>query len=209
MVVFEHGSAARSSYRRFKIKTVEGANDFESMKEVLTRRFRHGLEEREQLKESGGDFDTGKFSRFPDLVLIDGGKIQLQFGLEAMRALGVGGIPAIGLAKRNEEIILEDRDDPIVLPKNSAALHLLERVRDEAHRFAITYHRSLRSARTLKSRLEEVPGIGEKRVKALLRAYPVPAELEAASLEQLLEVDGMNKPSAEAVWRFLHNKPQE
>ena len=98
-------------------------------------------------------------------MLIDGGKIQLQFGRDAMRDLGVDAIPAIGLAKRNEEIILEDHDDPVVLPRNSAALHLLERVRDEAHRFAITYHRSLRSARTLKSRLEEIPGIGEKRVK--------------------------------------------
>jgi excinuclease ABC subunit C len=204
MVVFERGEPARSQYRRFKIKTVEGANDFESMKEVLGRRFRHGLEERKQMQAEGLGFDTGKFSRFPDLVLIDGGKIQLQFGLEAMRAEGVDDIPAIGLAKRNEEIILEDRDDPVVLPRNSAALHLLERVRDEAHRFAITYHRSLRSARMLRSRLEEVPGIGEKRVKALLRAYPVPAELEAATLEDLLAVDGMNRPAAEAVWRYLH-----
>jgi len=204
MVVFEHGVPARSQYRRFKIKTVEGANDFESMKEVLTRRFRHGLEERAQLKESGGDNDAGKFARFPDLVLIDGGKIQLQFGRDAMRELGVDSISAIGLAKRNEEIILEDRDDPLVLPRNSAALHLLERVRDEAHRFAIAYHRSLRSARMLKSRLEEIPGIGEKRVKALLRIYPIPAELEAATVEELLAVDGMNRKAAEAVWEFLH-----
>lgn len=209
MVVFEHGSPARSSYRRFKIKTVEGANDFESMKEVLTRRFRHGLEEREQLRGSGEDIAAGKFARFPDLVLIDGGRIQLQFGRDAMRALGVDGIPAIGLAKRNEEIIIEDRDDPLVLPRNSAALHLLERVRDEAHRFAITYHRSLRSARTLMSRLEEIPGIGEKRVRALLRVYPIPAEMEAATVEELSAVAGMNKPAAEAVWGFLHNKSEK
>ncbi len=204
MVVFEHGKAARNQYRRFRIKTVEGANDFESMREVLTRRFRHGLEERAQLAVTGGDYNTGKFSRFPDLVLIDGGPVQLEFGRNAMRDCGVEHIPAVGLAKRNEEIILEDRPDPLVLPRNSAALHLLERVRDEAHRFAITYHRSLRSARTLKSRLEDIPGIGEMRVKALLRAYPIPAQLEAASLEELLAVDGMNKPSAEAVWSFLH-----
>jgi excinuclease ABC subunit C len=208
MVVFEHGSPARSQYRRFKIKTVEGANDFESMREVLERRFRHGLMEREQLKDSGEDESTGKFARFPDLVLVDGGRIQLEFGLDAMRSLGVD-IPAIGLAKRNEEIILEDREDPVVLPRNSAALHLLERVRDEAHRFAITYHRSLRSARTLKSRLEEVPGIGEKRVKALLRAYPVPAQMEALSVEELAAVEGMNRKAAEAVWGFLHKENEE
>lgn len=209
MVVFEHGKAARSQYRRFKIKTVDGANDFESMREVLTRRFRHGLEERAQLVESGGDYNTGKFARFPDLVLIDGGPVQLEFGRNAMRDCGVESIPAVGLAKRNEEIILEDRPEPLVLPRNSAALHLLERVRDEAHRFAITYHRSLRSARTLKSRLEDVPGIGEKRVKALLRAYPIPAQLEVASLEELAAVDGMNRPSAEAVWNFLHQPAGE
>lgn len=208
MVVFEHGSPARSQYRRFRIKTVEGANDFESMREVLTRRFRHGLEEREQLRDSGQDVNASKFARFPDLVLVDGGRMQLQFGLEAMRSLGVG-IPAIGLAKRNEEIILEDREEPLVLPRNSAALHLLERVRDEAHRFAITYHRSLRSARTLKSRLEEVPGIGERRVKALLRAYPVPAQMEALSVEELAAVEGMNRKAAEAVWGFLHMKQDE
>ena len=203
MVVFEGGKSARSQYRRFRIKTVEGANDFESMKEVLGRRFRHGLEERAQLTEET-DLSTTKFARFPDLVLIDGGRIQLQFGLEAMRALGVGHIPAVGLAKRNEEIILEDREDPLVLARNSAALHLLERVRDEAHRFAITYHRSLRSARTLKSRLEEIPGIGEKRRNALLRAYPVPLLMEAATVEDLAAVPGMNKPSAQKVWNFLH-----
>ncbi len=203
MVVFEHGKPARSQYRRFRIKTVEGANDFESMKEVLTRRFRHGLEERQQLSE-GMDLSLTKFARFPDLVLIDGGRIQLQFGLEAMRSLGVGHIPAVGLAKRNEEIIVEDRPDPIVLARNSAALHLLERVRDEAHRFAITYHRSLRSARTLKSRLEEVPGIGAKRRNELLKAYPVPLLMEAATVEELAAVPGMSKPAAQAVWNFLH-----
>ena len=204
MVVFEHGKPARSQYRRFRIKTVEGANDFESMREVLTRRFRHGLEERSQLAESGQEYSTGKFARFPDLVLIDGGAVQLQFGRDAMRDCGVEHIPAVGLAKRNEEIILENREDPLVLPRNSAALHLLERVRDEAHRFAITYHRSLRSARTLKSRLEEIPGIGEKRVKFLLRAYPIPAQMEAATVDELAQVEGMNRPAAEAVWGFLH-----
>ena len=206
MVVFEQGKPARSQYRRFRIKTVEGANDFESMKEVLTRRFRHGLEERAALAD-GADINLTKFARFPDLVVVDGGKIQLQFGLQAMRGLGVCDIPAIGLAKRNEEIILEDREDPIVLAKNSAALHLLERVRDEAHRFAVTYHRSLRSARTLKSRLEQAPGIGDKRRKELLKAYPIPATLEAATVEELAAVNGMNKPAAAALWRFLHDKP--
>ena len=204
MVVFEGGKSARNQYRRFRIKTVEGANDFESMREVLTRRFRHGLEEQEELKASGGDVNGSKFAKFPDLVLIDGGRIQLEFGRDAMVSLGVGHIPAIGLAKRNEEIILENQEEPLVLPRNSAALHLLERVRDEAHRFAITYHRSLRSARTLRSRLEAVPGIGPKRVRELLKAYPVPAMLEELSVEELLQVPGMNRPAAEAVWNFLH-----
>ncbi|MDD3244333.1 MAG: excinuclease ABC subunit UvrC [Eubacteriales bacterium] len=208
MVVFEGGKPARSAYRRFKIKTVEGANDFESMKEVLGRRFRHGLEERAELDKTGGDYAKGSFSKFPDLVLIDGGPIQLEFARESMEALGVGAIPAVGLAKRFEHIIRVGHEEPLALPHSSPTLQLLQRVRDEAHRFAITYHRSLRAARTLRSQLEDIPGVGEKRRKALLRAYPVPALMKQATVEELAELDGMNAAVAQKVYDALH-APQE
>jgi excinuclease ABC subunit C len=204
MVVFEQGKPARSQYRRFRIKTVEGANDFESRKEVVGRRFRHGLED--QAESDGKELDG--FARFPQLVMIDGGPVQLAFAREAMKELGVD-IPAIGLAKRNEEIILPDRPDSLILEKNTAELHLLQRIRDEAHRFAITYHRSLRTTRALRSQLEEVPGIGPKRRKALLKAFPLPAQLQEATVEELAAVESMNHNSAQAVWDALHPREKE
>ena len=162
MVVFEQGMPNKKQYRHFRIKTVEGANDFASMEEVLRRRFTHGLEERKERGEKGQPIDEGRFSRFPDLIMIDGGPQQLLFARRAMLDCGVN-LPMVGLAKRNEEIFLPDREDPIVLDKRSHGLHLLQRVRDEAHRFGITHHRALRGKAGLQSELTSIAGIGEKR----------------------------------------------
>ena len=191
---------AKSQYRRFRIKTVEGPNDFESMREVVGRRFRRALQPQEQDSGDG-------FGHLPDLIIIDGGAIQLEFAQRAMHELGFH-VPMMGLAKRNEEIVLPNSAQNIVLPKNSAELHLLQRIRDEAHRFAITYHRSLRQNHALRSRLDEIPGIGKKRRSALLREYPLPAQLEQATAEQLGAVPGMNKRSAQALWDALHSDQQ-
>lgn len=192
MVVFQMGIPDKNSYRRFKIKTVEGANDFASMAEVLRRRFQRALEQHP------------KFSVLPDLVLIDGGKGQLGAAREIMKELGFGHIPTIGLAKQFELVYMEDREEPIVLPPRSRPLFLLQRIRDEAHRFAITYHRNLRSSAALRSQLEQVPGIGILRTKALLKAFSSFEHMSVATLEELADVPGMNARAAEEVFRFLH-----
>lgn len=192
MVVFQMGIPDKNSYRRFKIKTVEGANDFASMAEVLRRRFQRALEQHP------------KFSVLPDLVLIDGGKGQLGAAREIMKELGFGHIPTIGLAKQFELVYMEDREEPIVLPPRSRPLFLLQRIRDEAHRFAITYHRNLRSSAALRSQLEQVSGIGILRTKALLKAFSSFEQMSVATLEELADVPGMNARAAEEVFRFLH-----
>ena len=192
MVVFQMGIPDKNSYRRFKIKTVEGANDFASMAEVLRRRFQRAFEQHP------------KFSALPDLVLIDGGKGQLGAAREIMKELGFGHIPTIGLAKQFELVYMEDREEPIVLPPRSRPLFLLQRIRDEAHRFAITYHRNLRSSAALRSELEQVSGIGILRTKALLKAFSSFEQMSVATLEELADVPGMNARAAEEVFRFLH-----
>lgn len=206
MVVFEDGKPARKQYRRFKIKTVEGPNDFASMAEVLTRRFERGKQERETLIQQGKDPNKGKFSKFPDIVLIDGGKGQLHFARETMRQQNVDAIPTFGLAKEFEEIYMEHLDQPIILDRNSAALHLIQRIRDEAHRFAITYHRSLRGKQTLKSLLEEIPGIGPKRRQALYKRFGSIMAIQEASLQELCDVEGMNHRVAENIIEFFKTK---
>lgn len=201
MVVFENGRPKSSDYRRFRIKTVEGPNDFASMNEVIRRRFLRGLKEREDAAAFQAEDETavGKFSRFPDLVLIDGGKGQLNAALAAMKELGVGDIPAAGLAKEFEQLFIEGRNEPIELPRGSAALFLLQRVRDEAHRFAITFHREMRGKRTVASFLDEVPGVGPKRKKALLKHFGSVRKIKEASLDELLSVPGMTRQAAEAI----------
>jgi excinuclease ABC subunit C len=203
MVVFENGRPARKEYRRFKIKTVEGPNDFASMSEVVERRFKRGLEERNNLKEEGRDFSVGKFSRFPDLIIIDGGKGQLGAALKSMEKWRVDSIPTFGLAKEFEELYPRGEKDPIILPRSSNALHLIQRIRDEAHRFAITFHRSLRDKNNLHSVLQDVPGIGPKRMKELMKAFGSVEKMKKASLEELSEVKGMNRKSAEALIQFF------
>ncbi len=197
MVVFEDGKPKKDQYRRFRIKTVQGANDFASMYEVLTRRFAHAKTDHEK-----GN-DDGKFARLPDLVIIDGGKGQLQFARRAMAEQGFSAIATYGLAKKEELLFREDEPDPIVLPRNSQSLFLIQRIRDEAHRFAITYHRSLRGKRNLASILDDIPGVGEKRKKNLLQHFGSFSKIQEASVEQLAEVEGISHTVAEEIYHYL------
>lgn len=192
MVVFEEGQPKKEDYRKFKIKTVEGPNDFESMREVIFRRFKRAI------------LGDEKFNNLPDLLLIDGGKGQLRYAREALRELGLESIFTIGLAKEFEHIFVEGKEEPIVLPEDSEALYLVQRVRDEAHRFAITFHRSLRSKRNLKSALDDIPGIGKARRLALLKTFGSLEGIRQASVEELAGAPGMNKKAAQAVYDHFH-----
>lgn len=203
MVVMLDGVSANKEYRSFRIKTVEGANDFASMREVLTRRLSHGLREIEERKAQGLAPQGGSFSELPDLILIDGGPGQLAEARAAMLELGLD-IPMFGLAKRIEEIVLPDREESLLLPRTSPALHLLQRLRDEAHRFAITRHRSLRGKRSVASQLDGIPGVGPKRKKALLTHFRTMDELKNAEVEQLREAEGVDRRTAEAVYAWFH-----
>lgn len=197
MVVFIDGEAAPREYRHYRIKTVEGANDFASMNEVLHRRFARTLREEESERWV-----------MPDLVLIDGGPEQLRFAREAMLELGVS-VPMFGLAKKLEEIWLPDRDTPILLDHHTPALHLIQRIRDEAHRFAITYHRSLRGKAAVHSSLEDIPGIGPTRRRALLQHFGSIKKMREAEEDSFLAVKGMTRPAAAALYRALHPAIEE
>ena len=201
-VVMVDGKSANKEYRHYRIKTVEGANDFASMYEVITRRLSHGLDELEDRKAQGLDPEGGKFSWLPDLILVDGGKGQLAAAREAMQAQGLD-IPMIGLAKRIEEIVLPDEEESILLDRHSNALHLIQRVRDESHRFAIIHHRTLRARASISSRLDGIPGVGEKRKKAILKHFKTVEALKGASVDEIKEVPGLPESVAEAVYRFL------
>ena len=208
-VVMVDGLAANREYRRYRIKTVEGANDFASIAEVISRRLSHGLKEIEERKAQGQDLQGGKFSWLPDLILIDGGKGQVLAAREAMRELGLD-IPMFGLAKRIEEIVLPDEEESILLDRHSNALHLIQRVRDEAHRFAIIHHRALRGRASIASRLDGVPGVGEKRRKAILKHFKTVEALMDASPEDIAQAPGVPKQVAEAVHKYLHDEtPKE
>jgi excinuclease ABC subunit C len=187
MVVFEGGMPKKSDYRRFKIKSTEGKpDDFLSMREVTQRRY--------------GDLPE---EELPDLIVIDGGKGQLSSALEIIRGAGHADVPVVGLAKQFELVFREGESDPVVLPRHSQALYLIERIRDEAHRFAITYHRKLRGKRNLVSILDHIVGIGPARRKALWSAFGSIAKIKAADVEKLAAVPGMNRPAAEAVYHFF------
>ncbi|MCL5039887.1 MAG: excinuclease ABC subunit UvrC [Firmicutes bacterium] len=283
MVVFVDGQSEKQAYRKFKIKNVQGADDFAMMAEVITRRFRRGLLERaegqrggdgiarsgsvEQGTEKGagenpfakaahevtergepsvsakgafeadtptsdlqplslsevprpeepsvpmkGAFEADtptsnlqppSFARFPDLIVIDGGKGQLNAAREALQSLGLSDLPVIGLAKREEEVFLPERSDPIILPRDSQALFLLQRLRDEAHRFAVGYHRQVRSKETIRSILDEIPGIGPKRKRTLLQHFGSVAGIKAAAAEEIATLPGMNRALAEKVKGYL------
>ncbi len=205
MVVFEGGFPKNSDYRRFKIRTVSGADDFASMREVVYRRFKRGLEERSALNEmASSEISDFKFSKLPDLILIDGGKGQLNAAIESLKKLGLDTIPVISIAEKQEHVFLPNKPDPIILPQNSQALHLLQRVRDEAHRFALSYHRNIRRKKNFKSVLDDILGIGKVRKRALLKAFGSIKGIREASLDEIKKVEGMNEKAAEAVYEFFH-----
>jgi excinuclease ABC subunit C len=223
MVVFEGGRPKNSEYRRFKIKTVEGANDFASHQEVLRRRFRKASGPQEEEPEAGvstpGEDAQTQHEHLqhawalPDLVIIDGGKGQLHAALQVMHELRLD-IPTIGVAKEEgshtrlataEAIYIPAANEPILLPRNSQGLYLLQRIRDEAHRFSITYHRKLRSDKTFTSVLDEIPGIGPKRKKALITRFGSLRAISAASLDELAALDGMTRDAAEKVKEYIAN----
>ncbi|MGD1118738.1 MAG: excinuclease ABC subunit UvrC [Dehalococcoidales bacterium] len=194
MVVFEKGRPKTAHYRRFRIKTVEGANDYAMLQEVLKRRFKHAA------GESTGAEDT--WAVRPDLVLIDGGKGQLNAALEALEETGTA-VPVIGLAKENEEIFLPGKKLPVILPKSSPGLQLLQRLRDEAHRFAINYHTNLHRKKTFTSVLDSIPGIGPRRKHALLRQFGTIQTIREASVEELVAATGMTHTQAEKIKEYL------
>jgi len=196
MVVFVKGVPRKSDYRRFRIRTVEGADDYAMMKEVLRRRFKRAIEGRAAEEGKGADVWT----ILPDLIIVDGGKGQLNAALEVLEEHGLKDeVPAVGLAKKQEEVFLPGRSDPIVLPRDSQGLYLLQRIRDEAHRFAIGYHRKLRAKKSLASILEEIPGIGPKRRQALLKHFGSIEAIRQASVEELAAVKGMTNKAAKMV----------
>jgi excinuclease ABC subunit C len=201
MVVFEDGLAKRSDYRRFAIKWTKGQDDFAMIGEVIRRRFARYVAE----KSAGdGNGRPRKFAYPPNLVVIDGGKGQLNRAVEVMADLGVVGVTTVSLAKRMEEVFVPNRADPIVIPRTSEALYLLQSIRDEAHRFAVTYHRMKRGKRMTQSALDGIPGLGEVRRKRLLRHFGSVKRIREATAEQLAEVQGVPRAVAETVYDALH-----
>lgn len=201
MVVYERGKPKRNDYRKFKIKGIQGADDYGSMREVLTRRFTHGLKEREESKELGG------FTLFPDLILMDGGKGQVNVALEVLDELRLN-IPVCGMVKDDFHRTrgLYYHNEEIAIDKSSEAFRLITRIQDEAHRFAIEYHRQLRSKGQVHSILDDIGGIGPARRKALMRHYLSLDAIKAATVEELSAVPSMNEKSAEAVYKFFHGE---
>ena len=194
MVVFENGRPRRDAYRRFKVHLDEGPNDYAMMAEVLRRRFRRGLAE-----VNDPAITEGKFSRLPDLLLIDGGKGQLHVAVNVLSELQLDEIEAIGLAKRHEEVFRPGESEPHILPQDSKALLLLRQIRDEAHRFAITYHRKLRGRRNLSSILDEIPGVGKKRKAALINHFGSLQKLSQATAEQISSLPEIPQSLAEKI----------
>ncbi len=198
MVVFEEGRPRTGEYRRFRIRTVEGANDFASHQEVLRRRFRRAATGEEGSEEE-------RRWAMPDLVILDGGRGQVSAGQEVLEELGLTDLPLVGLAKEREELILPDRAEPVLLPVTSPALYLVQRLRDEAHRFAITYHRSLRAKRATKSAFDGLPGVGPKRRRELLKVFGSAKRVREAPVEQIAAVPGISRPLAERIKAYLQD----
>ncbi|SHK61195.1 Excinuclease ABC subunit C [Clostridium cavendishii DSM 21758] len=204
MVVFEDGKAKNSDYRRFKIKTVKGANDYDSMREILSRRFSHGIEEIKAIQERNLEFSKGKFSIFPDLILMDGGKGQINVALEVLKEYGID-IPVCGMVKDDKHNTrgLIYNNEELIIRRSSNLMHLITRIQDEVHRFAITYHRSLRDKRTLHSILEDIPYIGEKRRRALLIKFGNVENIKKANFDELMNTQGIDKKAAESIVKYF------
>ena len=196
MVVFEEGRPRTGEYRRFQIRTVEGPNDFASHQEVLRRRFRNTKTGEEGIQEE-------RRWAMPDLVVIDGGRGQVSAAKQVLDELGLGDLPMVGLAKEREELILPGRQQAVVLPTTSQALYLVQRLRDEAHRFAITYHRNLRDRRTRKSAFDDLPGVGPKRKRELLKVFGSAKRVREAPVEQIAAVPGIGPALAERIKAHL------
>jgi excinuclease ABC subunit C len=233
MVVFDDGSPVTNEYRRFRIKTVEGQDDFAAMREVLDRRFKRLAASRSDIRDAAaeaadaasaepgaaaderaadGDAEnedgtdgtsSSPWDAVPDLVIIDGGKGQLSAALDVMRDLGLSDIPVCGLAKREEELFMQDMDEPVRLPRTSQALYLVQRARDEAHRFAITYHRNIRGKAATRSVLDSISGVGPKRKRALLRKFGSVKGIREASVDEVAATVGFTRRLAETVKRSL------
>ncbi|MBX4258708.1 excinuclease ABC subunit UvrC [Clostridium estertheticum] len=206
MVVFEGGKPKNSDYRRFKIKSVIGANDYDSMREILERRFRRGLDEVERIKERNLELSKGKFCVFPDLILMDGGKGQVNVALEVLNNLNID-IPVCGMVKddRHKTRGLIYNNIELFMKSNSQSMHLITRVQDEVHRFAITYHRTLRDKRTLYSILDNIPNIGEKRRRELLKKFGSIDNIKGADEKELMDTPSMDSKSAECVISYFKN----
>ncbi len=204
MIVYEKGKPYRSDYRKFKIRSVQGPDDYASMEEVLTRRFRHGIEEKKQLE---GMETYGKFTKFPDLIMMDGGRGQVNVALRVLEELRLN-IPVCGMVKddhhRTRGLYFNNVEIPI--DTRSEGFHLITRIQDEAHRFAIEYHRSLRGQNQVHSVLDDIKGIGPARRKALMRKFQSIEAIKEAEISELMEADSMNAKAAEAVYRFFHGE---
>jgi excinuclease ABC subunit C len=199
MVVVEDGRPAKKEYRKFAIKEVAGSNDFASMAEVIRRRFRRAAEAETSAEAGEATAESAKWAALPDLVIVDGGKGQLSAALQALDDVGWTEQPIAALAKENEELFLPGRSDPILLPRDSQALFLVQRIRDEAHRFAVTFHRQKRSKAAVHSRLDEVPGIGPKRRQALMKKFGSVKAIREASIDELQAVPGITATVAEQI----------
>ena len=207
MVVFEKGKPKRSDYRKFRIKTVAGPDDYACMREVLTRRFTHGREEQERLREKEVDAEFGSFTKFPDLLLMDGGRGQVNIALAVLEELHLD-IPVCGMVKDDNHRTrgLYYHNVEIAIDTRSEGFKLITRIQDEAHRFAIEYHRSLRSTNQVKSVLDDIPGVGPARRKALMRSFRSIEELRQASVEELARVPEIPEHVAQEIHRFFKEK---
>ena len=209
MIVYEDGRPKRNDYRKFRIRTVQGPNDYASMREVLLRRFSHGLKEKKALLEEGQDMSFGSFTRFPDLLMMDGGRGQVNIALEVLKELEIE-IPVCGMVKddnhRTRGLYFNNVEIPI--DRHSEGFKLITRIQDEAHRFAIEYHRSLRGKDQVHSVLDDIKGIGPARRKALMRAFKSIEAIRDAGVEELEKAPSMNRASAEAVYAFFRDDNQ-
>ena len=206
MIVYEKGKPKRSDYRKFRIKGVKGPNDYASMEEVLTRRFVHGMNEQEERENQQLEQDYGSFTRFPDLIMMDGGRGQVNIALEVLAKLNLE-IPVCGMVRddkhRTRGLYFHNQEIPI--SRDSEGFKLITRIQDEAHRFAIEYHRSLRSKGQVHSVLDDIPGIGSARRKALMKHYKGLEGIKEASVEELSQIESMNEKAAKQVFEFFRH----
>ena len=209
MIVFEKGKPKPSDYRKFRIRTVTGPDDYACMREVLTRRFRHGIEESRELEEKELEREYGSFTKFPDLLMMDGGRGQVNIALSVLEELGIS-IPVCGMVKddnhRTRGLYFNNIELPI--DTRSEGFKLITRIQDEAHRFAIEYHRSLRSKTQVKSVLDDIPGVGPARRKALMRSFKSIEEIRQASVEELAALPELNRRAAEEIYGYFRKKEE-